>query len=498
MDNSAALGHGQIPEKRLDTSVPHQFTGTAKVPLCVDLDGTLIKTDLLLESFLALVKANPLNLFRCFGWLLKGKAHLKAEIAKRVDLDITILPYNEKVLAMLAAERANGRDIHLCTAADQILAFKVSEHLGGFGSVFASDGTVNLSSANKCKKLEEAFGHQGFDYIGDSRDDIAVWKSSRNGYVTSTGRIFKAALGVNSNVQSIDSNNISIGKVLKAMRVYQWVKNVLVFVPLLTSHRFVDGDAVIASIMAFFAFSLCASSVYLLNDMLDLESDRRHERKRHRPFASGQLSLMTGMILTVVLLAAAVSIAVFLPAKFMLVIACYYLLTLAYSFVLKKLLLVDVFALASLYTSRIMAGGAAAMIPLSSWLIMFSITIFLSLAFLKRYAELDDKQRAGGTSAAGRGYYTEDISILRSFGTSSGYLAVIIMAIYLNSPDSNLLYSHRSALWGVFAALMFWISWMWMEAFKGKMHDDPIVFALKDRTSIAAIGAIILFMLIAI
>lgn len=498
MDNSAALGQGPIPEKSLDPSVPRQFSGTATVPLCVDLDGTLIKTDLLLESFLALVKANPLNLFRCFAWLLKGKAHLKAEIAKRVDLDIAILPYNEKVLAMLAAERANGREIHLCTAADQILAFKVSEHLGGFGSVFASNGTVNLSSANKCKKLEEAFGHQGFDYIGDSRDDLAVWKSSRNGYVTSTGRILKAALGVNSNVQSIDSNNISIGKVLKAMRVYQWVKNVLIFVPLLTSHRFVDGDAVIASIMAFFAFSLCASSVYLLNDMLDLESDRRHERKRHRPFASGQLSLMTGMILTVVLLAAAVSIAVFLPPKFMLVIACYYLLTLAYSFVLKKLLLVDVFALASLYTSRIMAGGAAAMIPLSSWLIMFSITIFLSLAFLKRYAELDDKQRAGGTSAAGRGYFTEDISILRSFGTSSGYLAVIIMAIYLNSPGSNLLYSHRSALWGVFAALMFWISWMWMEAFKGKMHDDPIVFALKDRTSVAAIGAIILFMLIAI
>jgi len=497
MNNSATLGQGSIPE-RMDQSVTGQPSITGRIPLCVDLDGTLIKTDLLLESFLALIKANPLNLFLCFLWLLKGKANLKAEIAKRVDLDIAILPYNEKVLAMLAAERANGRDIHLCTAADQILAFKVSEHLGGFGSVFASNGTINLSSSNKCRVLEEAFGHQGFDYIGDSRDDIAVWKSSRNGFVTSNGRILKAALGVNSNIQSIDSNNLSLGKILKAMRVYQWVKNVLIFVPLLTSHRFIDSEAVVASIMAFFAFSLCASSVYLLNDMLDLEADRRHERKRHRPFASGQLGLMMGMVLTVVLLMASVAIAMFLPPKFILVITCYYILTLAYSFLLKKLLLVDVFALASLYTSRIMAGGAAAMIPLSSWLIMFSITIFLSLAFLKRYAELDDKQRAGGNTAVGRGYYTEDISILRSFGTSSGYLAVIIMAIYLNSPDSNLLYSHRSALWGVFAALMFWISWMWMEAFKGKMHDDPIVFALKDRTSLAAIAAIILFMLIAI
>lgn len=500
MDNSASLNPGAVSQSHLAPSLPSDtINASAEVPLCVDLDGTLIRTDLLLESFLALVKANPVNFFRCIGWLLKGgKAHLKAEIAKRVDIDFAILPYNEKVIALLAAERANGRDIHLCTASDQIYAFKISEHLGGFNSVFASNGKTNLSRANKCKALEDAFGRHGFDYIGNSMDDIPIWQSSRNALVIGNHSVFKAASGVNGNAQAIDTSGVSIGKILKAMRVYQWVKNVLVFVPLLTSHRFLEPEAVVATVMAFFAFSLCASSVYLLNDMLDLDSDRRHERKRHRPFASGQLSLQTGMLLTVLLLASSIAIAVFLPAKFMLVIASYYALTLAYSFVLKKLLLVDVFALASLYTSRIMAGGAAADISLSSWLIMFSITIFLSLAFLKRYAELDDKLRSGDNAAAGRGYFTDDISILRSFGTSAGYLAVIIMAIYLNSAESNLLYSHRSALWGVFAALLFWISWMWMYAFKGKMHDDPIVFALKDRTSLAAIGTIILFMLIAI
>jgi 4-hydroxybenzoate polyprenyltransferase len=498
MGNTITLNQGAMPHSTADQSISGQYSGSSNIPLCVDLDGTLIRTDLLFESFLALVKANPFNFFRCLGWLLKGKAYLKAEIAKRVSIDISLLPYNQKVIDLLAEARANGRDIHLCTASDQAFAHQVSAHLGGFTRVFASDGRTNLSRSNKCKALEDTFGRQGFDYIGNSMDDIPIWKSSRNALIVGNNGILKAASGVNANTQVIDSPEISLGKIFKAMRVYQWVKNVLIFVPLLVSHRFVEVDAILATVMAFFAFSLCASSVYLLNDMLDLDADRRHERKRHRPFASGELSLTTGMMLTVVLLLGSIAIAAFLPPKFMLVIASYYALTLAYSFLLKKLLLVDVFALASLYTARIMAGGAAAAIPLSSWLVMFSITIFLSLAFLKRYAELDDKLRAGGKTAAGRGYLTDDIEILRSFGTSAGYLAVIIMAIYLNSDDTTLLYSHRSALWGVFASLLFWISWMWMQAFKGKMHDDPIVFALKNRTSLAAIAVTILFMLIAI
>ena len=469
-----------------------------QVPLCVDLDGTLIRTDLLLESFLSLIKRNPLHLFHCCLWLLRGRAHLKAEIARRVTLDASLLPYNENILDLMRGAAQQGRKIYLCTAADRHLAREVADHLGCFDGIFASDGHVNLSSRHKAQELEQAFGVRGFDYCGNALADLAVWKTSRKAIVVGSGRLARLAMEVNANVQAIERQTFSLQKVLKAMRVYQWVKNVLIFVPLLTSHRFVEPSALMPTLIAFIAFSLCASSVYLLNDMLDLDADRRHERKRKRPFAAGDLALSTGIVLMLLLAAAAVGLALLLPLQFMLVLGCYYALTLAYSFALKKMLLVDVFALASLYTSRVMAGGAAAAISLSSWLVMFSITIFLSLAFVKRYTELDDKQRAGGIAAAGRGYFTDDLSILRSFGTSSGYLAVIILAIYLNSPNSQLLYSHRSALWGVFAAMMFWVSWMWMAAFQGRMHDDPIVFALKDRTSLAAIAAIIGFMLIAI
>lgn len=476
----------------------HACDSVDSVPLCIDLDGTLIKTDLLLESFLALIKINPLYVFSCCWWLLRGKACLKAEIAKRIKLDAGLLPYNEAVIALLLEERTQGRKLYLCTAADQRLARDVASHLACFDGVFASNGSINLSSHNKAQLLKQEFGERGFDYCANAVADLAVWRVARNALVVGGSRIARAAAKVNPNVRVFEHQSFSLKKVFKAMRVYQWVKNVLIFVPLLTSHQFVELAAVVPALIAFASFSLCASSVYLLNDMLDLDADRRHERKRNRPFAAGDLALSTGILLTTALLAASIALALLLPLKFMLVLACYYVLTLAYSFVLKKMMLVDVFALAGLYTSRVMAGGVAGVISLSSWLIMFSITIFLSLAFVKRYTELDEKQRSGQTTAAGRGYFTDDLSILRSFGTSSGYLAVIILAIYLNSPDSVMLYSHRSALWGVFAVLLFWVSWMWMSAFQGRMHDDPIVFALKDRTSLVAIASIVVCMLIAI
>lgn len=488
----------KMPEAVIPQTTAELHDDDVVVPLCMDLDGTLIKTDMLFESFLVLIKSNPLYLFSCFAWLLRGRAHLKAEIARRVTLDASLLPYNDGMVSLLHEARQQGRKLYLCTAADRHLARAIADHLQCFDGIFASNGIVNLSSRHKAQTLTQEFGEHGFDYCGNSTADLAVWKQARNAIVVGGSKLASAASRVNPRVSVFQHANFSVGKVFKAMRVYQWVKNTLIFVPLLTSHQFADITAIIPTLIAFFSFSLCASSVYLLNDMLDLDADRRHERKRKRPFAAGDLALSVGIALTIGLILASLALALLLPLKFMLVLACYYVLTLAYSFTLKKMMLIDVFALASLYTSRVMAGGAAADIPLSSWLIMFSITIFLSLAFVKRYTELDEKQREGGKTAAGRGYYTDDLSMLRSFGTSAGYLAVIILAIYLNSPTSNMLYSHRSALWGVFAAMLFWVSWMWMSAFQGKMHDDPIVFALKDRTSLAAIAAIVVFMLIAI
>lgn len=470
------------------------------IPLCVDLDGTLIKTDLLLESFLALVKRNPVYAFYCFWWLLHGKARLKAEIARRVNLDMSLLPYNPVVRAYLEDEVKKGRRLYLCTAADQHLAQKVARHLGFFEEVLSSDGRNNLSGTRKASALKEKFGENGFDYCGNSRADIPIWECAQYALVVGAkaSRIGKAAALANRNTIHFEHEAPSFMHVLKAMRVYQWVKNSLIFVPLLTSHLFTNLAYVTPALIAFLSFSLCASSVYLLNDMLDLEADRRHARKRERPFASGKLSLHTGIWLMGGLLAAGLGLAWLLPFKFMLTLIGYYGLTLAYSFALKKMMLVDVFALAGLYTARILAGGTATDIALSSWLILFSITIFLSLAFVKRYSELSSKLEEGEQSAAGRGYLTKDLNILSTFGTSSGYLAVIIMAIYLNDPQTNLMYSHRSGLWGVFALMMFWVSWMWMNAYQGKMTDDPIVFALKDRVSRIAIGLIVLCTVIAI
>ncbi|HZV98906.1 MAG TPA: UbiA family prenyltransferase [Methylophilaceae bacterium] len=469
-----------------------------QTPLCVDLDGTLIKTDLLLESFLVLIKRNPLYIFQCLLWLLHGKAYMKAEIAKRIKLDITLIPYNELITSYLYEEHQRGRKLYLCTASDRLLANEVAKHLGYFSGVFASDGRYNVSGTNKAHVLKHQFGDDGFDYIGNSYDDVPVWKAARKAIVVGNQGIAGAAFKVNTNTTVFEHQGFSLKKALKAMRVYQWVKNILIFIPLLTSHRFTEASAVMYSVIAFFSFSLCASSVYLLNDMLDLEADRRHARKRHRPFAAGHLSLSIGMVMTVALLLSSLGLALLLPPKFTLVLGAYYVLTLAYSFKLKKMQLVDVFALAGLYTSRVVAGGAAAAITLSSWLVLFSITIFLSLAIVKRYTELDAMLRNGGTSAAGRGYLTQDLGILRSFGVAAGYLAVVIMAIYTNSPDIKLLYRHQSGLWGVFALMLFWISWMWMHAFHGKMHDDPIVFALKNRTSLLTIAAIVGCVLIAI
>lgn len=470
------------------------------IPLCVDLDGTLLKTDLLLESFLALAKRNPIHVFNCFWWMLHGKARLKAEIARRVNLDMSLLPYNLAVRAFLEGEMRKGRQLYLCTAADRHLANKVAGHLGLFQEVLASDGHNNLSGARKAELLREKFRESGFDYCGNSHADIPIWKYAQQAIIVGpkASRIARAAAAVNRNTIHFEHDGFSIVHALKAMRVYQWVKNTLIFVPLLTSHLFTQIDYIWPSAVAFLSFSLCASSAYLLNDMLDLEADRRHARKRERPFASGRLPLAAGLWLTSGLLAAGLGMALLLPFKFMLVLASYYALTLAYSFALKKMLLVDVFALATLYTSRIVAGGAATGIPLSSWLILFSITLFLSLAFIKRYSELSSKLEDGEQSAAGRGYLTKDLNILSTFGTSSGYIAVIIMAIYLNDPHTRLMYSHRSGLWGVFALMMFWVSWMWMNAYQGKMTDDPIVFALKNRISLVAIGLIVLCTIISI
>jgi 4-hydroxybenzoate polyprenyltransferase len=455
-------------------------------PLCVDLDGTLIRSDLLLESLLLLVKRNALYLFLALFWLLRGgKAALKAQIASRITLNAAALPYNKELVAWLKKERASGRELWLCTAANEKLAASVAQHLGLFDGVLASDSRVNLAGKRKADLLVERFGHGAFDYCGNEWRDLAIWRCARGAIVVNGPPALERRVGADLVLlRSFPSQGSRSQAILRALRPHQWAKNVLVLVPLLTAHRVGELAALASALFGLVAFCLCASSVYLLNDMLDLEADRAHARKSKRPFAAGDLPLTTGFVLAPTLLVASILIAAFLPGKFQLALGAYYVLTVGYSFSLKRMLLVDAVALAGLYTLRIVAGAGAVTVALSFWLLLFSVFLFLSLAFVKRYAELDSLRRQQRLTAVGRGYRVEDLAVLQSFGTAAGYLSVLVLALYINSPEIGPLYHRPKAIWMLCVLMLYWISRVWMTAHRGGMHDDPVVYALRDRVSL--------------
>ncbi|TDP88560.1 4-hydroxybenzoate polyprenyltransferase [Aquabacterium commune] len=465
------------------------------VALCVDLDGTLIHSDLLLESFLLLIKDNPFYLLLVPFWLLGGKARLKREIASRVKLDGSALPYTKPLVAWLQEQKAAGRQLWLCTASDESLARAVADHLGFFDGVLASNGQTNLSGSNKAAALVAKFGEKGFDYCGNEKVDLRVWPHARGAIVVNASApLAAAAARVTQVLGQYPFKPAGLKVVLKALRVHQWAKNALIFVPVAAAHQLGDVAVIGQALMAFVAFSLCASSVYLLNDMLDLAADRQHHSKCHRPFAAGTLSLLFGLMAAPLLLVAAVLISLCLPAKFLLVLTGYYVVTLAYSFSLKRMVMIDVLTLAGLYTVRIVAGAAATAIPLSFWLLMFAIFIFLSLAIVKRYAELHQMKVQGKLKAQGRGYQVEDLSLLQSLGGASGYLSILVLALYLNTPDIARMYHQPKLVWLLVPIMLYWVSRIWMQTHRGNMHDDPLVYALKDRVSLitGAMAAVVL------
>jgi 4-hydroxybenzoate polyprenyltransferase/phosphoserine phosphatase len=460
--------------------------------LCVDLDGTLIASDLLLESLLLLLKRNPLYLLQLPLWMLHGKANLKAEIASRVTLDPAALPYNKTFVAWLQTERQTGRSLWLCTAADGRLAAAVATHLGLFEGVVASDGRINLAGHAKADRLAQRFGERGFDYCGNEPRDLAIWSRAHGAIVVQgSAALERAAARHAPIVQSFPNTRSRTWALLRALRPHQWAKNVLVLVPLVAAHELRSGIATLNAAIALAAFCLCASSVYLLNDLLDLQSDRAHARKSRRPFASGEAPLLAGLLFAPVLLAAAAALCTLLPFRFSMVLLAYYGLTLAYSFRLKSLPIVDALVLAGLYTLRVIGGAAAAVNALSFWLLLFSVFLFLSLAFAKRYAELEALRSQQRLRAAGRGYHVEDLALLQSLGTAAGYLSVLVLALYINSPEISALYRHPKVIWLLCVLMLYWVSRVWMVAQRGEMHDDPVIFALKDPVSIG-IGALAL------
>jgi len=460
-------------------------------PLFVDLDGTLVTTDLLLESLLVLLKARPWIVVMLPLWLLRGRAHLKAEIARRADVIPDGLVYNERLLERLRSEKARGRQIVLATASHTKYATSVAEHLGLFSHVLASDATNNLKGERKVEAIIAYTGGKPFDYAGNEVADIPIWRKARRAIVVDAPADVVRSVREFTEPDELATPRRSYVKLLvKAIRVHQWLKNGLIFVPIVAAHRIDDVSADVQVVAAFFAFSLWASSVYVLNDLTDLRSDRLHPRKKRRPFASGELSIIHGLTLAPILLVASASLAALvLPVRFLLVLAGYYVATMTYTFVAKERVVWDVVLLAGLYVVRVIAGAAAVSVPVSFWLLAFSMFIFLSLALAKRYSEMRVQHGLGRTHAHGRGYLTEDMPVLQSMGVSSGYLAVLVMALYINSPEIHALYSRPHVLWAICPLLLFWISRIWVKTHRGEMHDDPVVFAVRDGVSLL-VGAL--------
>lgn len=455
------------------------------VPLFVDLDGTLLATDTLWESVLAVLRSQPSAVMLLPFWLWQGKACLKAELAKRAALNPATLPYRKEVLSFLARERSSGREIILATACDRRTAKAIADHLGIFSAVLASDGAHNLAGLNKLNALQGHAGSRSFDYMGNAKVDLPLWQASRRAIlVNPSPHLLRHAQRI-SRVETIFPSPAKGPLIaLQAMRPHQWTKNLLLFVPLLMAHKIDDVVRLAQAAQAFAAFCLCASGVYLINDLLDIDADRQHPDKQHRPFAAGRLQITTGIVLAIFLVTISFLLALPLPQMFLLFLALYFILSTAYSLHLKKRLIVDVIVLAGLYTLRILAGGVAVEVHVTPWLLAFSMFTFLSLAFVKRYSDLLIIHQAHPTiTDKERGYEFTDLDMIRSLGSSSGYLSVLVLALYINSRDVTILYHQPAVLWLIGPLWIYWITRIWFLANRGKIGSDPILFTIRDWVS---------------
>ncbi len=461
------------------------------IPLCVDLDFTLIRSDILLESLLALFRQNPLSFIYLPFWLFKGKSYMKRQISKRVELDIVTLPYNDDVLEFLRKESALGREIILVTATDSYYAEGVAQNLGLFSKVISSDGVTNLKGMEKRKSLDALYGAGMYDYIGDDKSDIIIWEGARKAFLVCNDRE-KIPFRKNK-IQFDQIFTVSLSQPLvkvwiRAFRIHQWAKNILIFVPLFLSHRLFDQQALVTVTIAFFVFSLVASANYLLNDLLDLDSDRQHPIKKTRAVASGDISIGYAVVAVFTLLGLAIGILFMLPYLFAEIVAVYLIATLLYSIFLKRIMIMDVIVLAGLYTIRIIAGTFVIDARLTFWLLLFSMFIFISLALIKRCSELEllriaSLDKMNNWVGQGRSYEVSDLGILTSLGIGSGLLSVLVFALYINSDEIRVLYQTPEVLWFALPVLLYWINRLWIITHRGLMNMDPVLYALQDRAS---------------
>jgi len=465
------------------------------IPLCVDLDGTLTKVDTLHQSLFLLLRRQPMSLLSGLGWLKKGKANFKEEVSKRVELDVRVLPYHQSFLEYLKKEKKAGRTLILATAANHRTAQAVANYLNLFDAVFSSDATINLRGIKKRDLLQKKYAT--FDYAGNDLSDLPILEVARKKILVNPSH--KILQKYVSQADLLFEDRPSFFRSLfKALRPQQWLKNLLIFSPLFLAHQFIFLP-IINSLVAFVSFSLAASSIYVLNDLFDLSADQHHPRKRNRPFAAGNLSVSTGLFVIPILILFSLFFAFLLPSSFLTVLLFYYFLTLFYSWRLKQVELIDVLSLAVLYTLRIIAGGVATHILVSNWFMIFSIFLFLSLALVKRIAELKEmKKTAESEAVRERGYTLDDLFLLSAFGATSGYLATLVFTMYLNSERVAQLYTHPQLLWLFCPLLLYWITRIWLLTWRGQMKDDPLAFAAKDVTTYIVGGIGLTLILLAI
>ncbi len=464
--------------------------------LYVDLDGTFIKSDMLLESLLVALKKNPLIIFMCFAWVFRGKSFLKYKISQEANINTSLLPLNTEFYSFLLDQKKSGRKIILATASNEKYAENICKNYTLFDSFISSNATNNLKGNNKLKKIISR--SDTFSYAGNSFEDFAIFERAEDSYlVNPTKRVKNHSLKADIS-QTFDAKpSINITVWLRQLRIPQWFKNFLIFVPLLVSGEFLNMNLLIKSFYGFFSFSCLASATYIINDLLDLESDRSHSRKKLRPLAASQISIIGAASASVVLFLISFALALSFEGPFIYVLIAYLTVTLMYSFKIKQYIGMDVITLASLYTIRILAGAAILSVPLSFWLLSFSMFIFLSLALVKRCAELKSLEEDNTKMAKGRDYHVKDYGLLMSFGTSSALLSVLMFCFYINDNILNNQYQEPTILWFIVPALSYWLMRMWIKTHRGEMHDDPIVFSLRDAGSIITIGFIVVITLLA-
>lgn len=466
------------------------------LPICVDLDGTLVRTNTLVEALLILLKQNPLLLFLMLIWLLRGKIYFKRAVASRVKLSAAALPYNQVLLTYLRDKAAEGHELYLMTAAPTQIAQVVATHLALFTDVISTT-TINLAGSAKAAAAVERFGEKKYIYAGNSRVDTPVWARSAGAIVVNASAAVLAAAGqVAPVVLMVPPQRLTFKIMARVLRSHQWVKNVLVFVPLVAAHE-ISMESLGWAGLSFVAFCLVSSSVYVVNDLLDLPADRLHPTKRQRPFAAGDVSVWVGITLAPLLLVSGLYCGFVVSYFFLSWLLAYLILTTGYSFYLKRIAILDVVILGLLYTLRIFAGATAVAVVVSTWLLVFSLFLFMSLAFLKRFTELLRLPEGGANNLVGRGYHVSDTAPIGGLGMASGYSSVLVLALYISSEEITRLYVMPQLLWFMVPILIYWISRLWVLAYRGKIHDDPVVFAMRDTMSYVLLGMSLLTVFVA-